>query len=521
MAEETIFSSGDINIAPNETQTIEIDCSERTFTMSDECEYHICWNVNREIYDFDHFIKGLGALYPLIEERCSELTGGIALDVYEPNEKVNSYFGIYDDVRHKAYLQNVIVRSEETVESFLVPNKVVKETYENHNPVYTEYQADVFGLNGTLVFDNANIKNVILSEGYSDICSSNVFNNCDKLETITFPASMQRIHSEPIGYCPKLRAIYSKNPIPPTIVVPDSFKDGLRDKTLFVGVITYIDENGNFFNKYIETDYENITLYVPIGCREAYAEAWSAFLNIVEMDVEDMPSTTGVDDTTKRYLWTGDYERGGKAEATDGVSVGYENAGYTTIRLNGRPKWTDGDYITVTLDKPLHAGDKISVTAYRNKKAANKKSGVRMELCGENIPGTVTVASSTGLEFVNIDQSDDSSADSNRGTEPNTCEFEVPAEADGCTWFYMTRSHAETNLFITKLQIEGNVTQGDVNGDGAVDVADIASVISVMAKGNNDKVADVNRDGVVDVADIATIIDIMAANARRQDVIDE
>ncbi len=51
---------------------------------------------------------------------------------------------------------------------------------------------------------------------------------------------------------------------------------------------------------------------------------------------------------------------------------------------------------------------------------------------------------------------------------------------------------------------------GDVNEDGSVNVADIASVIDVMAAGTNDKLADVNNDGRVDVADIAIIIDIMA-----------
>ena len=61
----------------------------------------------------------------------------------------------------------------------------------------------------------------------------------------------------------------------------------------------------------------------------------------------------------------------------------------------------------------------------------------------------------------------------------------------------------------------GTGAKGDVNSDGVVDVADIATVISVMAKGNNDLSADVNGDGVVDVADIATIISEMAANARR------
>ena len=55
--------------------------------------------------------------------------------------------------------------------------------------------------------------------------------------------------------------------------------------------------------------------------------------------------------------------------------------------------------------------------------------------------------------------------------------------------------------------------KGDVNGDGVVDVADIASIISVMAGDGGESfaaMADVNGDGVVDVADISTVISIMA-----------
>jgi hypothetical protein len=54
---------------------------------------------------------------------------------------------------------------------------------------------------------------------------------------------------------------------------------------------------------------------------------------------------------------------------------------------------------------------------------------------------------------------------------------------------------------------------GDVNGDGTVDVADISTVISVMAGSESEeteKAADVNGDGIVDVADISTVISIMA-----------
>ena len=58
-----------------------------------------------------------------------------------------------------------------------------------------------------------------------------------------------------------------------------------------------------------------------------------------------------------------------------------------------------------------------------------------------------------------------------------------------------------------------------MNGDNTIDVADIATVIDVMAGGSGianplQQAADVNHDGTVDVADIAAIIDTMAANAR-------
>ena len=55
--------------------------------------------------------------------------------------------------------------------------------------------------------------------------------------------------------------------------------------------------------------------------------------------------------------------------------------------------------------------------------------------------------------------------------------------------------------------------KGDVNGDGVVDVADISSIISVMAGETTDfspTAADVNGDDQVDVADISTVITIMA-----------
>ena len=66
----------------------------------------------------------------------------------------------------------------------------------------------------------------------------------------------------------------------------------------------------------------------------------------------------------------------------------------------------------------------------------------------------------------------------------------------------------------------GETMKGDVNNDTKVDVADIATVLSVMAGTEKDtmkvKLADVNDDDKVDVADVSTILSIMSAASRQE-----
>ena len=154
------------------------------------------------------------------------------------------------------------------------------------------------------------------------------------------------------------------------------------------------------------------------------------------------------------YSWESDgtaSETGGTATAKDETSVNYANTTYYVIRLTGSSSFSDEGTkgVVVELTNPLRAGDVIRVTAYRNKNASNPVSGFKAKF---NI-GSSTVSSSTGLEFCNIDTSDSSADDTNRGTVPNTCTFNVPADAAGSTVMTMTRSHTATNLYITKLEI--------------------------------------------------------------------
>ena len=70
-----------------------------------------------------------------------------------------------------------------------------------------------------------------------------------------------------------------------------------------------------------------------------------------------------------------------------------------------------------------------------------------------------------------------------------------------------------------KVTIASKPPKGDVNGDNTIDVADIATIIDVMARSADASSAlvDVNEDGIVDVADIATVISIMAGGGSEPD----
>ena len=98
--------------------------------------------------------------------------------------------------------------------------------------------------------------------------------------------------------------------------------------------------------------------------------------------------------------------------------------------------------------------------------------------------------------------------------------FVAKSEINGNAW----TSAAEIGIEAEPYKETG--MKGDVNGDGAVDVADISAIIGVMAGtplppsggdsgGSGAGAADVNGDGTVDVADISAVITIMAEAATR------
>ena len=112
---------------------------------------------------------------------------------------------------------------------------------------------------------------------------------------------------------------------------------------------------------------------------------------------------------------------------------------------------------------------------------------------------------------------------------PNAVSFTLDNVKDSVT--FTNTGEQQCVILYLEYHYGGDNVKGDVNGDGTVDVADIAAIINVMASVGTRRVAsvptprvasdyvpalnaDVNGDGAVDVADIATVISIMAEKAR-------
>lgn len=59
-------------------------------------------------------------------------------------------------------------------------------------------------------------------------------------------------------------------------------------------------------------------------------------------------------------------------------------------------------------------------------------------------------------------------------------------------------------------------TPGDVNDDEKINIADVTSILSIMAGNQSDSLikeaADVNGDGAINVADVTSVLSIMAGN---------
>ena len=253
---------------------------------------------------------------------------------------------------------------------------------------------------------------------------------------------------------------------------------GFWSKTKYY--FTAIDENGEFVDavfSYNENTQTFSTEQTLVTSKSQYELTASVTLKGL--------TTIKNPNVVVAYSWDAGTEVGGKAVASDGESVGYSNAGNTTIRLNGKADYST-NYVTITLDEALAAGDVIYITAYRNKDTEGKKSGAKITFDAE---GSEYITTGDGLEFVNINEAVKETSE--YATEPNTVSLEVAADAAGSKVLTLTRSQTQTNLFITNIDIvKGN---GETVGINAINATTMSEGIYTLS---GQKVTNLKKGGI-------------------------
>ncbi|MCD8302809.1 MAG: leucine-rich repeat domain-containing protein [Prevotellaceae bacterium] len=144
---------------------------------------------------------------------------------------------------------------------------------------------------------NATLVTFNIPEGVISI-GSDAFEDCTSLTQVTIPNSVTSIEQDAFYGCTSLTQIYSANATPPSV------------------------ESSNAFS---EVDKETCTLYVPVGCVDAYSQAeyWSAFLNILEYDVTGVQGISNSEKTEVTSVYT-----------LDGKQVSSPQKGINVIRYS-------------------------------------------------------------------------------------------------------------------------------------------------------------------------------------------
>ena len=181
------------------------------------------------------------------------------------------------------------------------------------------------------------------------------------------------------------------------------------------------------------------------------------------------------------YSWTGGAdgatETGGKATATEEARINYSNSGYYTISINKNKANVETDYVLITLDQALQAGDEIAITAYRNKDT--------------DANGTLYMLFENGAEIDEGSEKVWNNIHADYAQEPNTRTYTIGAEA-GSKSFKMVRSATGTNVFITKLVI----TRGGTTGIETVETVSMKPATNIIYNLRGQRV-DASYKGIV------------------------
>ena len=292
-----ILKSKRLWIEPGESEWVTISCDDVQVDLLSNAIFVVCRNIDEERYesfrDYTNSAESTswswyyGSTWVEIDGKLTEI---LHKDIKVYDNFINSNpvgsiisCNVIDDEAKICYADHVWDDGSGTV---IIPGKVKNST---NGEWYS-----VIGINNDVFIDQAD--NVIIGEGITSLAGSWVlqtfYHYNEKMKSLTLPASLYHLTNTTLSLAatPNLKSIYCKALVPPTINDYYGLGNYIHG-ILFEGMAQIFNHPSGETWIPTKADYRDITLYVPKGSGEAYAKAWSSFVNIVEMDVDDMPLT--------------------------------------------------------------------------------------------------------------------------------------------------------------------------------------------------------------------------------------
>lgn len=166
----------------------------------------------------------------------------------------------------------------------------------------------------------------------------------------------------------------------------------------------------------------------------------------------------------------------------------------------GEEASSDGD-ITEALTSTAVNGVTVTVSAGEEGKTPNRiwSGSPRLRMYSGNF--TVTGKNIVKIEFA--------ASDFNLSTETGTLEGKIwTGKADEVV--FKVKKKTLVKKIVVTLAKDGNEIPGDMNRDGKLDIADVISVLNLVANDHYDKIADLNNDDAVTIADAMLLLEQVA-----------
>ncbi len=345
--------------------------------------------------------------------------------------------------------------------------------------------------NGTEIIDDyafygcSGLKSITIPNSVTSI-SLEVFHGCTGLTSITIPSSVKSIGSCAFYGCYNLTSVSIPNSV--TSIANSAFAGCSGLTSVKVNWKTPITIDNTVFS-----NRNNVTLYVPNGCRSAYnsANVWKEFKAIME-EVE----TTVITNLTNAIY----------VNATTGLK-----GNNTTLTINLKNAQTTSAY---SFDLVLPKG----VTLAKNNSGeyicqlSNRHNGHSASVNYNASTGVYSFAV-LSLQSKELKNNDGAILTLQLNVANDMVAGDYPVKIQNAKYSLTSGSTSVTMPeTIGVLTIE-DYKKGDANGDGTVDIADAVCIVNhVVGKETPAFVvaaADANGDGVVDIADAVRIVNLV------------